>query len=157
MLFRSIFIFLFPQRFCLLIRFLPTGSNNLTIPLPHILDTLLTRSRSLQMSPRVIIVFLPFHDSGFETPSTAGTDKFESVRVDAGFETPFGDESLAINVRLDGVSFVGTEGVAFLSDETVVVSHVGFVDASKDYSGSDVTAYEPSSVATGGFGGTISK
>ena len=111
----------------------------------------------MQMSPRVELVFLPFHNCGFETPSAVDADKFESVRVDAGFETPFRDESLAINVRLDGVGFVGTEGVTFLSDETVVVSVVGFVDASKDYSGSDVAAYEPSSVVTGGFGSLASK
>ena len=109
------------------------------------------------MSPRVIIVFLPFHDCGFETPSAVGADELESVRVDAGVKTPFRNESLAINVRLDGVGFVGTEGVAFLSDETVVVSVIGFVDASKDYSGSDVAAYEPVSVATGGFGSIASK
>ena len=80
------------------------------------------------MSPRVIIVFLPFHDGGFETPSAVGADELESVRVDAGFETPFGDESLAVDVRLDGVDVVRTKGVAFLRHEAFIVSVVGFVD-----------------------------
>ena len=50
------------------------------------------------------------------------------VGVDAGFETPFGDESLAVDVRLDGVDVVRTKGVAFLRHEAFIVSVVGFVD-----------------------------
>ena len=50
------------------------------------------------------------------------------VGVDAGFETPLGDESLAVDVRLDGVDVIRTKGVAFLRHETFIVPVVGFVD-----------------------------
>ena len=59
-----------------------------------------------------------------------------------------GDEVFAVGVESGTVEFVRTEGVAFLGDETFVVPAVGFVDASDDRSGADVTAYEASSVAT---------
>ena len=60
-----------------------------------------------------------------------------------------GDEVFAVRVESGIVEFVRAEGVAFLGDETFVVSVVGFVGAANDVSGSDVTAYETSSVATG--------
>ena len=61
-----------------------------------------------------------------------------------------GDEVFAVGVGVGGgvVEVLGTEGVAFLDDQTVVVSSVGFVWAVDDGSGSDVTAYEVGSVAT---------
>ena len=60
------------------------------------------------------------------------------------------DEVFAVGVGVGGgvVEVLGTEGVAFLDDETVVVSSVGFVWAVDDGSGADVTAYEVGSVAT---------
>ena len=58
------------------------------------------------------------------------------------------DEFFAVSPGSGAVEFIGTEGVAFLGDETFVVPAVGFVDASDDRSGADVTAYEASSVAT---------
>ena len=69
--------------------------------------------------------------------------------VDAGISTFVGDESFAIDVRLNAVDLPGTEGVALLCNETFVVSVVGFVGAANDVSGSDVTAYKSSSVAAG--------
>ena len=113
----------------------------------------------MQMSPRIIIVFLPFHDGGFETPSAVGTDEFESVGVDAGvlvlIGTVGGDEVFAVGVGVGGgvVEVLGTEGVAFLGDETFVVSVIGFVGAPEDDSRSDVAAYEPRSITAGGFEG----
>ena len=74
------------------------------------------------------------------------------VGVDEGVSA-VSDEFFAVCPGSGAIEFIGTEGVAFLSDETVVVSVVGFIDASKDYSGSDVAAYEPSSIAAGGFEG----
>ena len=60
-----------------------------------------------------------------------------------------GDEVFAVRVESGSVEFIWAEGVAFLGDETFVVSVVGFVGAANDVSGSDVTAYEPGSVAAG--------
>ena len=68
-----------------------------------------------------------------------------------------GDEFLAVCPERGTVEFVGSEGVTFLDDETFVDAVVGFVHAADDGSGSDVAAYEPVSVATGGFGGIVSK
>ena len=61
-----------------------------------------------------------------------------------------GDEVFAVGVGVGGgvVEVLGTEGVAFLDDQTFVVSSVGFVVAPEDGSGANVTAYEASSVAT---------
>ena len=103
----------------------------------------------MHMSPMVDIVFLSIHNSLFETPSAVDTDEFQSVAagLDAGISA-VRDESLAVRAEGSSVEFTGTEGVAFLGDETFVVSAVGFVDASDDRSGADVTAYEASSVAT---------
>ena len=67
--------------------------------------------------------------------------------VDAGVSA-VSDEFFAVSPGSGAVEFIGTEGVAFLGDETFVVPAVGFVDASDDRSGADVTAYEASSVAT---------
>ena len=67
--------------------------------------------------------------------------------VDAGVSA-VSDEFFAVSPGSGAVEFIGTEGVAFLGDETFVVSAVGFVDASDDRSGADVTAYESGSVAT---------
>ena len=61
-----------------------------------------------------------------------------------------GDEVFAVRVESGIVEFVWAEGVAFLSDETFVVSVVGFVGAANDVPGSDVTAYEPGSITAGG-------
>ena len=63
-----------------------------------------------------------------------------------------GDDVFAVGVGVRGgvVEVLGTEGVAFLDDETVVVSSVGYVWAVDDRSGADVTAYEVGSVATRG-------
>ena len=85
----------------------------------------------------------------FETPSATCADKFGSVAtgIDAGVSATR-DESLAVRVEGSTVEFVGTEGVAFLDDETFVVSSVGFVDTPEDGSGTDVTTYESGSVAT---------
>ena len=64
-----------------------------------------------------------------------------------------GDEVFAVGVESGTVEFVRTEGVAFLGDETFVVSVIGFVGASEVDTRSDVAAYEPSSIAAGGFEG----
>ena len=108
------------------------------------------------MSPMINIIFLSVHDSLFETPPTVDADEFQTVGVDAGVSA-VSDEFFAVSPGSGAVEFIGTEGVAFLSDEAFVVSHVGFVDTSEDYSGSDVAAYEPVSVVTGGFGSIASK
>ena len=112
----------------------------------------------MQMSPMIDIVFLPFQYSLFETPSATCADKFGSVAtgIDAGVSATR-DESLAVRVEERAVEFFGTEGVAFLCNETFVVSVIGFVGASENDTRSDVAAYEPSSVATGGFGSIASK
>ena len=61
-----------------------------------------------------------------------------------------GNEVFAVRVESGTVEFVRAEGVAFLGDETFVVSVVGFVGAANDVSGADVTAYEPGSITAGG-------
>ena len=103
------------------------------------------------MSPMIDIVFLSFQNGGFETPPAVYADEFKSVGVDTGVSTFVGDDSFAIDVRLNAVDLPGTEGVAFLCNETFVVSIIGFVGASEDDARSDVAAYEPSSIAAGGF------
>ena len=101
----------------------------------------------MHMSPVIDIVFLSIHNRLFETPSAVCTHEFKSVGIDAGMSA-VGYEFLAVGVGVGTVEVFGTEGVAFLDDETFVVSSIGFVDAPEDGSGSDVTAYEASSVAT---------
>ena len=73
--------------------------------------------------------------------------------VDTGVSTFVGDESFTVDVRLNAVDLPRTEGVALLGDETFVVSVIGFVGAPEDDARSDVAAYEPSSIAAGGFEG----
>ena len=107
----------------------------------------------MQMSPMIDIVFLPFQNGGFETPPAVCADEFQSVGVDTGVSTFVGDESFTIDVRLNTVDLPGTEGVALLCNETFVVSVIGFVGAPEDDARSDVAAYEPSSIAAGGFEG----
>ena len=68
-----------------------------------------------------------------------------------------GNEFFAISPERGTVEFVRAEGVAFLDDETFVDAVVGFVHAAGNGTGSDVAAYEPVSVATGGFGSIVSK
>ena len=100
------------------------------------------------MSKIIDIVFLPFHYNLFETPSAVDTDEFQSVAagLDAGISA-VRDESLAVRAEGSSVEFTGTEGVAFLDDETFVDTVVGFVHAAGDGSGSDVATYESGSVA----------
>ena len=107
----------------------------------------------MQMSPMIDIVFLSFQNGGFETPPAFYTDEFQSVGVDTGVSTFVGDESFTVHVRFDAVELPGTEGVALLGDETFVVSVIGFIGAPEDDTRSDVAAYEPSSIAAGGFEG----
>ena len=102
----------------------------------------------MYMSPMIDIVFLPFHDRLFETPSAVCADEFQSVAagVDAGV-SPVRYEFLAVRVEGSTVEFVGTEGVAFLDDKTFVDTVVGCVHAAGDGSRSDVATYESGSVA----------
>ena len=101
----------------------------------------------MHMAPMIDVVFLSVHNRLFERPSAVRTDEFQTVGVDTGVSA-LGDEFLAVSPERGTVEFVGTEGVAFLDDQTVVVSSVGFVWAVDDGSGADVTAYEVGSVAT---------
>ena len=101
----------------------------------------------MHMAPMIDIVFLSVYNRLFERPSAVRTDEFQTVGVDTGVAT-LGDEFLAVSPERGTVEFVGSEGVAFLGDETFVVSAAGFVDTSDDRSGADVAAYEVSSVAT---------
>ena len=100
------------------------------------------------MAPMIDIVFLSVHNRLFERPSAVRTDEFQTVGVDTGVST-LGDEFLAVCPERGTVEFVGTEGVAFLDDETFVDAVVGFVHAAGDRTGSDVAAYESGSVAAG--------
>ena len=61
------------------------------------------------------------------------------------------DEFFAVSPGSGAVEFIGTEGVAFLGNETFVVSIIGFVGASENDTRSDVAAYEPRSIVAGGF------
>ena len=102
----------------------------------------------MYMSPMIDIVFLPFHDRLFETPSAVCADEFQSVAagVDAGV-SPVRYEFLAVRVEGSTVEFVGTESVAFLDDETFVVAVAACVDATCDRSWADMAACESGSVA----------
>ena len=102
----------------------------------------------MHMAPMIDIVFLSVHNRLFERPSAVRTDEFQTVGVDTGVSA-LGDEFLAVSPERGTVEFVGTEGVAFLDDETFVDAVVGFVHAADDGAGSDVAAYESGSVAAG--------
>ena len=68
------------------------------------------------------------------------------VGVDEGVSA-VSDEFFAVCPGSGAIEFIGTEGVAFLDDETFVDAVVGFVHAAGDGTRSDVAAYESGSVA----------